>query len=123
MATYIYINDSGNNTWQVGVSDAGVLSAAPVSAQSPSPVYLNDFVNNTTSWLLAISTQGVLEAVTETYNSTYPTQQSLTSPSGYVFSLAVTPNGVIVAIYFEPDEDFWMKPLVQPFEPVVTAFI
>ena len=27
------------------------------------------------------------------------------------------------AIYFEPDEDFWVRPYVQPFDPVVTVWV
>jgi hypothetical protein len=65
----------------------------------------------------------VLGVTPETYNSSYPSCQSLTSPSSYVFKLAVSPSGVMEAIYFEPDEDFWVRPYVQPFDPVVTVWV
>jgi hypothetical protein len=123
LATYIYINDSSSNTWQVGVSDTGVFSAASTSAQTPSPIYLNDYITNSTSWLLTVSTSGVLGATPETYSSGYPQGKGLVSPSGYNYRLVTTQNGVIVALYFEADEDYsWLGPLLQPFDPVVTVY-
>jgi hypothetical protein len=60
MATYIHINDSGGNTWPIGMSDSSILSSVSVSQQSPAAIYLNDYATNTTTWLLTIITSGII---------------------------------------------------------------
>lgn len=107
MATYIYINDSSGNTWQIGVSDAGILSASSTTTQSPPTYYLNDFATNTTTWQLAITTAGVLETISQTYSSSNPTGIMLISPSGYIWILEVTSSGILETASLIPDEDFW----------------
>lgn len=122
MATYIYINDSSSNTWQIGVSDAGILSATSVAQQSPSAINLNDFQTNSTSWLLAITTSGDLETESETYSASYPTSLTLISPSGFIWILQVNSSGILETASFIPEEDFWQVPLEQPCDPTVMVW-
>jgi hypothetical protein len=121
--TYLYINDSGGNTWQVAVSDGGVLSQDPVSQQSPAAIHLNDAATNSTSWLLAVTTAGVLELQTATYSSAYPTGITLISPSGYIWILETTSSGVLQTWPFAPEEDFLRPPLPWPPDYPVTVWI
>jgi hypothetical protein len=107
MATYIYINDSSNNTWQIGVSDSGILQSQSVSQQSPSAIYLNDYASNTTSWLVTVTTSGIIGTQQATYNSSYPISQGLSSPSGYSFDLEVNSSGVLSTVSFQPEEEYW----------------
>ena len=106
-ATYIYINDSSSNTWQIGVSDAGILSASSTTAQSPATLYLNDFATNSTTWQLAITTSGDLETISQTYSSSNPAGITLISPSGYIWVLQVNSSGILETASFVPDDDFW----------------
>jgi predicted secreted protein len=122
MATYIYINDSGNNTWQVGVSDAGILSSLSVAQQSPAAIYLNDYGTNTTSWLLTITTSGIIGTSQVTYNAAYPTGQGLISPGGYAFNLQVNSSGILRTTAFQPEEEYSLLWSMQPPEMTVTVF-
>jgi hypothetical protein len=121
MATYIYINDSSSNTWQVGVSDSGVLSSLSVAAQSPAAIYLNDYATNTTSWLLTVTTSGIIGTQQATYNALYPVSQGLSSPSGYSFDLQVNSSGILSTVSFQPEEDYSILWRVQP--PEITATV
>jgi hypothetical protein len=121
-ATYIYINDSSGNTWQVGVSDAGILSATQVSQQSPPAIYLNDYATNTTTWLLTVTTSGIIGTQQVTYNASYPTGRGLISPSGYSFDLQVSSSGVMSTVSFEPEEEYWRPAPSCPADLVATVF-
>lgn len=113
MATYIYINDSSANTWQIGVDDNGILSSSPSGAQTPPAVCLNDYATNTTSWQLSVDTTGRIGTQQVTYSAAYPMGQSLVSPGGYTFTLEVDVNGIInTTSPFLPDDDWWA--MTQP---------
>jgi predicted secreted protein len=122
LATYIYINDSSNNTWQIGVSDAGILQSQSVSQQSPTAIYLNDYSTNTTSWLLTVTTSGVIGTQQATYNASYPVSQGLSSPSGYSFDLQVSSSGVLSTVSFEPEEEYWRPAPLCPADMLATVF-
>jgi hypothetical protein len=123
MATYIYINDSNGNTWQIGVSDAGILSSTQVGQQSPAAIYLNDYATNTTSWLLTVSTSGIIGTQQQvTYNAAYPVSQGLSSPSGYSFDLQVNSSGVLSTVSFEPEEEYWQPAPLCPADMLATVW-
>jgi hypothetical protein len=122
MATYIYINDSGGNTWQIGVSDSGILSSLSVATQSPAAIYLNDYATNTTTWLLTITTSGIIGTQQATYNASYPVSQGLSSPSGYSVDLQVSSSGVLSTVSFEPEEDYSILWRMQPPEMTATVW-
>jgi hypothetical protein len=122
MVTYIYINDSGGNTWQVGVSDSGILQSQSVGQQSPAAIYLNDYATNTTSWLLTITTSGIIGTQQVTYNAGYPISQGLSSPSGYSFDLEVNSGGILSTVSFQPEEDYSILWRMQPPEMTATVF-
>jgi len=90
-----YLNDSGSNTWQVVVSDAGLLDQIPVSSETPSASTLNDIATNTATWTIGVDTSGELTATNDTYSSGNPTSIPLTSPGGYSFIIIVLANGDI----------------------------
>jgi hypothetical protein len=122
MATYIYINDSGGNTWQIGVSDSGILQSLSVSPQSPTPIYLNDYATNTTSWLLTVTTSGIIGTQQATYNSSYPISQGLSSPSGYSFDLEVNSSGVLSTVSLQPEEEYWNLRPAPPADMLATVW-
>jgi len=127
MATYLLINDQNANTWQYGVSDAGVLSPTSVAQQTPAAIYLNDAATNTTSWLLAVALdaqgQPHLQRQSQSYNSSYPTAIVLISPSGFVYLLQVNSSGVLSQVGFIADDDFVsIAPATVP-EPIVAVWM
>jgi predicted secreted protein len=121
-ATYIYINDSSNNTWQIGVSDSGILQSQSVSQQSPPAIYLNDYASNTTSWLLTVTTSGIIGTQQVTYNAAYPTGQGLISPGGYAFNFRVDSNGILGTVSFPAEEEYSLMWRMQPPEMMATVW-
>jgi len=91
-ATFLYINDSGGNTWQIGVDDNGILSAISVAAQSPVAIDLNA---GGMSWRLGIGTDGCLSSASEAFNAANPTYVAIASPSGYFYQVRVDNNGIL----------------------------
>lgn len=92
LATLFSIADSTKATWQVSVTDAGDLSAAP-STDLGSLVYLNDATTGT-SWQITMTTLGVLKPISATANADYPTSIAMVSQGGGKnYSLFVTDLG------------------------------
>jgi hypothetical protein len=53
-----YLQDSGANNWQLGVTPYGDLTTAPVGAVSIPTLVLKDLAGN--YWVLGVTTDGVL---------------------------------------------------------------
>ena len=80
----IVLADSGNNLWAVTMLDAGELQQNPATSGSAVTWFMNDSVLANTSWQIKISTLGILQQVSVTYNSAYPLVTEFAStPSGY----------------------------------------
>jgi hypothetical protein len=77
----LILQDSGSGLWQVTVNDFGVLSVTSVGSGTPNTVDLNDS-GNTTSWLLGVSTIGVLTTTSIAFNAGYSKSYALVSISG-----------------------------------------
>jgi hypothetical protein len=90
-----YLHDGSGNTWEVVVSDGGVLDQIPVSPETASASTINDVATNTTSWLIGISTTGRLSATSQTYSGSNPTSISVTAPEGGVWQIVINSTGVI----------------------------
>lgn len=97
-ATFVYINDSGANTWQIGVDDNGILSATPVSPITPVALHLNDYATTSASWLLGITTDGNLTTTTATFNAAYPRSVPLISAGSKSFGVCVTTLGLLQTV-------------------------
>jgi hypothetical protein len=95
MPTYIYLNDSGSNTWQLGVFDDGTLDPVPVAPQSPALLYLDDVDTGTTTWLLGITLLGAPDVTPETFNPTQPNFITLESSGGYFWNLKIYADGTL----------------------------
>ena len=91
-ATYFYINDSGANTWRIGVNDGGVLSSDSVAVQTPVAI---DLSAGATSWRVEVGNDGRLDTASETFNSDYPTFLTLQSSGGCFYQLSVGSNGIL----------------------------
>jgi len=98
-ASYIYINDSGANTWQVGIDADGILETTGVAAQSPPTLYLNDFEGPTTTWRLDVATDGVLSTTSQTFDPAKPDAILLAPPSGIACLLKVYANGGFLTMF------------------------
>jgi SPP1 family predicted phage head-tail adaptor len=89
----VILNDSGGNSWQLTVSDSGVLAQVPVAAQAAPAFVLNDAGTNTTSWLLGITILGRLDNPPQTYSASNPTSIVLVSPDGSAWSVEIDTEG------------------------------
>jgi hypothetical protein len=95
MATYVYVNDAGGNTWQVGVNNNGTLDINPVAQQSPAPIYFNDVDSGTTTWQLAITTDGTLGGTPVPADPSQVDFITLQSPAGYFWEIQIHQTGVL----------------------------
>lgn len=85
--------DANGILWQVNVDSNGILSTTKLSAGSSPQVFVNDPAG-TTSWLLGVTTGGVLTTTQVTFNRT----NFASVPVSSVFSIFVTSAGIIQTI-------------------------
>lgn len=91
----ICLQDSNSVNWLLTVSDAGILQTAH-GGSAPQTIFLNDSVLPNTSWRLSITTGGLLQPVSVTYDPTYPTTFGfLSTPSSLVCGGITISNGIL----------------------------
>ena len=95
-STYLYVNDPSANTWQIGVTDDGILTTQAVAPQSPQPLYLNGYDAGNTSWRVgATTTDGFLTTTPVGYSAAYSIYQSLISSGGFLYYIGVAQDGIL----------------------------
>jgi hypothetical protein len=88
------MQDPAGNIWALGVSNIGVLTTAPSIGMGQ--VLLLNGTDNNTSWLITISSVGVLVATKTTFNPYYPQSLMLSSPNGSAYwNLQISNIGVL----------------------------
>jgi len=71
--SFIYLQDSSGVIWSVQINDLGTTYIRVSGAiGTPETIILNDNVTGTTSWLLSITTGGVIFATSVPFLNTYP---------------------------------------------------
>ena len=95
-ATYYYINDAGGNTWQLGVTDDGILTTEATSVQAPPALNMNGASYGDTSFYIGVTTvDGYLTTTPVTYNAAYPIYKPLFSPGGLLFYIGIDQDGIL----------------------------
>lgn len=91
----IVLADSNGALWSVTLSDNGILQSTPVTSGTTG-VYILNWVGNSTSWQLGITTNGNVTETSVSFSSLYPSIfQFLTAPSSDPAQLWVTSNGTL----------------------------
>lgn len=84
--------------WQVGVTDAGLLTTTSISSGMVTPEleFLNDWETNTTTWQVVVTNLGLLQAVAATFVATEENTITMVSAGGSkVWNLQVTTAGLL----------------------------
>lgn len=95
MPTYLYLQDSSNNVWQVGVNDSGNITTTQGSGTVSSPI-IKDFQSGLTAWQIGIATNGSLTSTSVAMQGGLQNEIPLLSnPSNKLFGLLILANGMI----------------------------
>jgi hypothetical protein len=93
---YFILADVNGQFWRITINDSGILLNNEILNGPATTFFLNDSAAASTSWQLTITTVGLPQAVSVTYNSGYATQYPmLTCPSGFQTEITIV-NGIIV---------------------------
>ena len=96
----IPLGDALGGIWFLGVSNIGVLTTNPGFGNAGT-IILND-PGNTTSWLVRVSTLGVLSTITTPFSPFYPQNFALVSADGTQrYGMQVTTLGVLQTNFME----------------------
>src|ERR1035437_1540352 len=95
MSTFVYLNDSGSNTGQIGVLDDGPFITSLVSTQSPAPILFDDVDTGTTTWLMGVSLTGNPLSIPQTFDGSQNAFITLQSPAGIFWELQVHSDGAL----------------------------
>jgi len=114
------LQDGGGILWSVSVTDAGLLTTTNLGAGSAGTVFLNDWRGLT--WQLGVTTGGLL-TTNSVATASNPTFIVLSSPSGFLWVLTVTPAGLLATALqqaFGDDSLSFISP--TGFEQKVSVF-
>ena len=93
----IYLTDSDDQTWQIGVTNAGLLISTAVSLTGPTFILIND-TSLATTWMLQILTTGNLQVVAASSPTTAPYAYYITAPNGQTWTMRVN-NGLLQTLF------------------------
>lgn len=86
-----YLEDSSGQVWQLGATNAGAYTTAPVTGPTgPLSILLEDTVTSAI-WALSVLTSGVLQV---TASSGSPLTISVAAPDGAIFGIVITSGAI-----------------------------
>src|SRR5580658_4472415 len=91
----VYLTDSSNQVWELGVLDDGAYTTTPVSGTGLTYILLQDTCSNQI-WKMIVLTSGALQIIP--YFGTGIYGILVESPSGYLYNIVIT-NSAISTIY------------------------
>lgn len=95
MPTPLILLDTSTQAWQVGVTNAGLLTTTAIAGTAPAFVLIND-TTLTTTWQLKVLTSGMLQIVATT-SQVAPLSYLLQAPNTALWSVRVN-NGFLQTI-------------------------
>lgn len=88
------LQDANGNFWNLGITDAGILTTTPIVAGVPSILQINDLLD-TTSWQIGVTITGVLTTTAIALNPALPEQLLISSSGTFQYELLVTSLGIL----------------------------
>lgn len=118
-----FLQDSGANNWQLGVTTLGQITTTSTGAQTIVPLVLQD--SSAQDWQLGVTTSG--QVTTTSVAPTTLTTIILTDSSNGNWLLGVTTSGQLTATLLIYDEDFgftnnWVSVAIASFDPPITVW-
>jgi hypothetical protein len=93
----IFLRDNSGQAWSITTDDQGNLIPNKILKQNIQPIYLNDSIFNTTSWMLTIDTSGNLHSAQVAYKAKYSCAIFIiSSDKTHTTVLRITPSGILL---------------------------
>ena len=112
-STYIVLQDSLGQFWQIGVTTYGQLMPPAPGGNQVQNNFINDAATNSTTWQLTVTPTGTLVPMQIAYSPSVPSSINLIDSDGVIWTvhisvygtLYVTPTGAAVMDWTQPTED------------------